>query len=419
LKDRFGLRRTISDRGAIVRFACWVCWASLGGAAAAHADGTWTPYAAADIEHDTNIFDLPRSGPAPVGSNGPTYGDVFLEGRAGLEGTYQLDQQKFFGTAEFRHFAYRNFTELDHNENLFDGGLKWKLSRVVDGSVEYRHEQRMVQFNQLQANATDLVIETENLARASLNINVAPEWRLETRAIDRTLDSPRTDIPGLSLHEDSIRQGLRYLGVSNLSAGVEAEYLEGKYEHDPSAIDPNYHQTSLYLAANYVLTGLTNFSGSIGYTRRDDPINQGQSGINSAVTGAFNYQHSFTGKTSFNVLLNRAFSTYVTTGGDEIDTSAAVWVNYQATYKILLRGGYSYTHSSFPQTPIGATFFDRVDRFQTANVEMTYQILHWLSIRPYARYQTRGSNDPMFSFNGSIFGLELLARKFGPPPLNP
>lgn len=410
MKDRFGLRHTISDRGAIVRFACWLCWAASGGAAAAHADGTWTPYAAADIEHDTNIFDLPRSGPTPVGSNGPTYGDTFLEGRAGLEGTYQLDQQKFFGTAEFRHFAYRNFTELDHNEELLDGGLKWKLNRVVDGSVEYRHEQRMVQFYEL-SQTTTLILETENLAKASINLNVSPEWRLETHATDRDLDSPRNDIPGLSLHEESIREGVRYLGVANLSAGLDAEYLEGKYEHDPTAVTPNYHQTSLSLAGTYILSGLTNFSGTAGYIRRVDPTNAGASGLN----GSLSYQHYLSGKTSINVQLSRLLSTYVTTGGNEIDSTAGMTVNYQATYKILIRGGYSYTHSSFPQTPIGTTTFDRVDRFQTGNVDLTYQILRWLSIRPYARYQTRGSNDPMYSFNGTTVGVELLARKYQPP----
>jgi Putative beta-barrel porin 2 len=410
LKDPFGLQHTISDRGAIGRFACWLCWASLGGAAAAHADGTWTPYAAADLEHDTNIFDLPRSGPAPVGNNGPTYGDTFLEGRAGLEGTYQLDQQKFFGTAEFRHFAYRNFTELDHNENLFDGGLKWKLSRVVDGSVEYRHEQRMVQYYEL-SQTTDLILETENLAKASINLNVSPEWRLETHATDRDLDSPRNDVPGLSLHEESIREGVRYLGVAYLSAGLDAEYLQGRYEHDPTALTPDYHQTSLALAATYILSGLTNFTGTAGYTRRVDPTNAGASGV----TGSLSYQHYLSGKTSINVQLSRLLSTYVTTGGNEIDSTAGVMVNYQATYKILIRGGYSYTRSTFPETPIGTTFIDRVDRFQTGNVELTYQILHWLSIRPYARYQTRGSNDPMFSFNGTTVGVELLARNYQPP----
>ena len=247
-------------------------------------------------------------------------------------------------------------------------------------------------------------------ATASVNVNVTPEWRVESTAKDRKLESPRIDVPGLSLHEDSIREGLKYRGVANLSAGLEAEYLSGKYSNDSIALNPDYHQISAAFTATYAASGLTNFTGNLGYTRRSDPTNSGLSGI----TGSLGYQRRLTGKTSINVKLNRALNSYVTTGGNEIDTSAAVGLDWQATYKIQVRAGYSFTESKFPQTPNGGLLIDRVDHFQTANVEMTYQVLHWLSIRPYARYQTRHSNEPTFSFNGNIVGVELLARPLRP-----
>ncbi len=248
----------------------WACAASVGNGTLALADGVLTPYAAEQIEHNTNIFDLAPGAAMPLGKHGPTLGDTFFEERAGVEGTYQLDQQKFFGTAEFRHFNYDNFTVLNHNEELFDGGLNWKLTHAVDGSIEYRHEQRMVQFQDLEP-VTSLVLETENTAKAAFNVTVMPEWRLTTKLEDHMLDSPRVDVPGLSLHEDSILEGLRYLGVANLSAGLDAEYLRGKYDHDAFALDPDYHQTSVWLAATYVVSGLTNFNGTLGYSQRSDP----------------------------------------------------------------------------------------------------------------------------------------------------
>jgi len=375
----------------------------------AKAGGVLTPYAALDIEHNTNIFDLPKSGGAPVGKNGPTFADTFFNTRGGVEGTYLLDEQAFFGTAEFRHFNYDNFTALNHNEELFDGGLKWKLLRTVDGLLEYRHEQRSVQFQDLAA-STQLTLETENNVTASVNVNVTPEWRLESLARNHVLNSPRTDIPGLSVHEDSLREGLKYLGVANLAAGVELEYLAGKYNHDPLALNPNYHQITVAGAATYVVSGLTNFTGNLGYSRRTDPSNTGLSGL----TGSLGYRRSVTAKTSVNLQLSRALNTYVTTGGNEVDTSAAATVNYQATYKILVRAGYSYTDSKFPGTPNGAGTIDRADHLQFASLDLTYQVLHWLSIRPYARYQARHSNAEGFTFDGNVIGVELLAKQFRP-----
>ena len=387
----------------------WAGTAGLG--VGAKAGGVLTPYAAEDIEHNTNIFDLPKSGGAPIGKNGTTFADTFFDTRAGIEGTYLLDEQKFFGTAEFRHFNYDNFTDLNHNEELFDGGLKWKLMRTVDGLLEYRHEQRMVQFQDLAA-STQLILETENNVSASVNVNITPEWRLESLGKDHVLNSPRNDVPGLSLHEDSIREGLKYLGVANLAAGVEVEYLDGKYNHDPLALNSNYHQITVAAAATYVVSGLTNFTGNLGYSRRSDPTNGGLSGV----TGSLGYRRNLTAKTSVNVQLNRALNSYVTTGGNEIDTSAAATVNYQATYKILVRAGYSYTDSKFPGAPNGngAATIDRADHLQFATLDLTYQVLHWLSIRPYARYQARHSNVEGFTFDGSIIGVELLAKQFRP-----
>ena len=376
---------------------------------AAVADGILTPYAAEDIEHNTNIFYLPASDPTPVGKHGPTFGDTFFEERAGADGAYFIDQQKFFGTAEFRRFDYNNFSFLSHNEELFDGGLKWRLNRAFDGQIEYKHEQRMVQFQALDQ-TTQLILETENTGSALFNIYVTPNWRLETTAKDHALDSPRANVPGLSLHEDSVREGLKYLGVSNLTAGVEAEYLEGKYNHDPLALNPDYHQISASLAGTYEISGLTHFVGNLGFTRRADPTTSGLSGL----TGMLGYEHSVTPKTTINIQVNRALATYLTTGGNEIDTTAAALVNWQATYKILVKAGYSYTDSNFPEAPnvIGST--DRVDHFQTASLELSYQVLHWLSIRPYARYQTRHSTQYIYSFNGNIVGVELLVKRTRP-----
>ena len=386
-------------------------WAAgtAGLAVAAKAGGVLTPYAAEDIEHNSNIFDLPKSGGTPVGRNGSTFADTFFDTRGGVEGTYLIDEQKFFGTAEFRHFSYDNFTALNHNEELFDGGLQWKLARIVDGLFEYRHEQRSVQFQDLAA-STQLTLETENNVTASANVNVTPEWRLESLARNHVLNSPRIDVPGLSVHEDSLREGLKYLGVANLTAGGELEYLTGKYNHDPLALDPNYHQITAAVAATYVISGLTNFTGNMGYSRRTDPSNAGLSGL----TGSLVYRRSLTAKTSVNVQVSRALNTYLTTGGNEIDTSAGATVNYQATYKILIRAGYSYTDSKFPGTPNGVATIDRADHLQFATLDLSYQVLHWLSIRPYARYQARHSNLETFSFDGNVIGVELLVKQFRP-----
>jgi Putative beta-barrel porin 2 len=260
-------------------------------------------------------------------------------------------------------------------------------------------------------------LETENIATASANVLVTPEWLWENLGKDRVLDSPRPLALDLNLHEDSILEGVRYLGVSNLSAGFEITYLTGRFTHDPIYLQPDYHQTSFDVAADYAVSRLSSFNGTLGYTRRSDSVGDDLSGL----TGSLGYKRNLTGKTTFTAKISRAVNSYISTEGSEVDTSAALTLNYQLTYKTSFNAGYSWMESKFPQyTPVnpftdapipGApTDEDRVDHIQYASLEANYLATRWLSLRAYGRYQTRHSNQEVNTYNVTIYGIELLAK---------
>jgi len=374
------------------------------------------PYGALDYEHNSNLFYLPSYFPEPIGKNGASFSDQSLEIRGGLTAAYDLGAQVFHAIVEVRRFEYDNFDYLDHYENLVDVGWDWKLGSIVSGELDYRHEKRMVQFQEL-IDSESLYLETENIATASANVLVTPEWLWENLGKDRVLDSPRPLALDLNLHEDSILEGVRYLGVSNLSAGFEITYLTGRFTHDPIYLQPDYHQTSFDLAADYAVSRLSSFNGTLGYTRRSDSLGDDLSGV----TGSLGYKRNLTGRTSFTAKISRAVNSYVTTEGSEVDTSAALTVNYQLTYKTSFNAGYSWMESKFPQyTPVnpftdapipGApTDEDRVDHIQYASLEANYLATRWLSLRAYGRYQTRHSNQEVNTYNVTIYGIELLAK---------
>jgi hypothetical protein len=392
---------------------------AAGSMPASWASGEITPYAAENIDHNSNIFALQGNAVGAAGTNANSVGATSYLTRAGADGTYKLDQQEFFGTLEARHIIYGGVSDLNHNEYLFAGGLRYKLGPAVDGIVQYTDERRMVQFTDV-VDSTALIVETDKMATASFNVNITPDWRIESQFRDHVLDSPRAEVAALSLKEDSLHEGFRYIGVTNLSAGIDAEYLTGKYRDDPLALSPTYHQSSEYVAANYKISGLTNFSGALGYTSRSDPTNTQNTGSTSGVTGNITYNHQVSGKTSFNLGLSRNLATYLTTGGNEVDTTASIGGVFKATFKTTFTASYNFTNSKFAQTPIPGqpgTVLDveRTDHYQTANFQVTYQMLHWLSVRPYVTYQKRNSNIPFNQFNSTSVGIELIARP--PVPL--
>jgi hypothetical protein len=377
----------------------------------AHGQSTVIPYAAEEVEHNSNVFYLPSNGPVPQGNGGPTFSDDWLRSLAGLDATYLWDRQKFFATAEVRRFDYDHFSYLDHTEWLVHAGMDWQLTNLLDGVIDYRHERSAVPFQDL-VDSTQLFLQTEDVASASINVHVTPEWRLETQAKYHELDSPRPQALDLSLHEWSFGESARYLGVAHLSAGLDLKYLKGEYQHDPSVATPPYHQNTAELAAEYDVGGTTRFNGAVGYTRRSQ-----FGGDVSGITGAIGYERQITGRTSIDLELNRAVNSYITTAGSEVDSSASLTVAWRATYKITVNAGYTWTENNYPQTPqlagvpLPAVDANRVDHVQLAAIEVDYQILHWLSVRPYARYQTRHSNLEDFQYNATSYGIEFRARQ--------
>jgi len=91
----------------------------------------------------------------------------------------------------------------------------------------------------------------------------------------------------------------------------------------------------------------------------------------------------------------------------EVDTSAAVSVNWQATYKLTTSLGYMFTYRQFPgqgNNPLGS---DRTDAQQHINLGLSYYPLRWLVITPYANVQARVSNYIGAVYSQTVFGVTL------------
>jgi hypothetical protein len=393
----------------IGRWSCTVVLAALF-PAAAWAQLHAMPYADIAYQYNSNVFALPSSAPEPIGDHGPTFSDQYLEERAGVDALYDWSLQEFYANVEGRHFGYEQLSTLSHDEYLLHGGMKWQLGHLFDGVLDYRRERSMVSF--LDFTATQLYLQVQSVTTASANFQFTPDWRLQSQGVINDLDSPRPGYPSLSLTEDSIHEGLRYVGVASLSAGIDAIFLNGHFNGEEFILTPRYDQTTIEAAAKYVATGLSSFDGALGYTRRTQENGAPISGISSLLA----YQRDLTGLTSINIKLSRAFNTYLTYEGAEIDTGVALGATWKATSTIAVAPGYQWTYSTFPGAdlaglaPVGV---ERVDHYQLATLSVKYQPRDWLSLRLYGQYETRSSDVVIDSFNRTLFGLEFEVRMSG------
>jgi hypothetical protein len=371
----------------------------------------FTPYVDGAYEHDSNLFAISSSAPEPIGRNGPTLSDTLWKVRGGFDSAYDWGLQEFFAIAEFRRFTYDQFSQLTHDEYMVHAGWNWKVASLLDGVLDYQRERSMVSFltiNAEQLSAEEqLFLQVQSIATASINVQMTPEWRLQSQG---KLNEENTQLPGepdLTLREESVHEGLRYVGFANLSAGLDGEYLRGNFTGGAFIVTPGYRQSTAEFAADYVLSGLSSFHGAIGYTDRV----MERAGSVSGLTGLATYQRDLTCKTSITLKLSRAINTYITAASPEVDTGAEADVTWNATTKIKVQAGYQYLHSSFSATDLaGVLTASRVDRLQTPTFSVSYQPTNWLLLRPYAQYQTRTSTIGLFTFHGTVYGVELEGR---------
>ena len=386
--------------------------------------------AAGDVryEYNTNVFDLQQGFPTPFTPVGVTnssdikYSDSYIAYGGKFDASYLLSQQQFYATVLGTEYHYDRFTELDHSEYTFDGGWDWKVGRLWDGVLDVTRIRSMVSFWNVVG--TSLVLQTEQRETAKASVQATPDWRAEFTGLTRKVDQPQTLAPDLSLTETSGQAAVKYTGTAGVTAGVSGTYLKGSFSNvGPLVVAPSYTQTSGALTATDVVTGLSTFRGQIGYSRRSS-----DSGINniSGATGELDYQRALTGKTSVEVDLTRQINAYLTNDASEIDSVAALTATWQATYRIGVVLGYTFTYRQLPHQ--GTTLVDGVivgngtqqmEYLNMPSLTVTYAPVPWLILKPYVNYQTRSSQNFVGgNFDATVVGLQFtlqLQRGVIPP----
>lgn len=374
----------------------------------AHAQFMGKSAATMQFESNSNVFNLNTGVPLPTGSDSRR-GDTFLGYGARFDLEYQLGRQQFFASAGTTEFNYQRHTDLNHNDYRLEAGLKWKLAELLDGKVDVTRTHSMVPFYDLSGTA--LSLETQQREEAVIGLKVTPEWRVEGDAYTSKLDEPIRESPNLTLTENSGRVTLNYSGLSRFTGGIYAGYLSGSYGGTNAngiyvnginfVANPDYRQYAGGFATTYKSPRAT-LEGQLGYTKRTSATGSDDT---SGVTGLFSLKEQLTYKTNIRFEVSRAIQSYLLNSGSEIDSTIGVTAEWQATHKLAVTLGYTYTYRDYPgqgNDPVGS---ERVDIQSAAHLTLDYRPQRWISIRPYANLLWRISNFIGGEFNSNIFGL--------------
>jgi hypothetical protein len=371
----------------------------------AAADFYVDPYVAAQETYDSNVFSLSRA-LAEEFRGSPRRADSIFEALAGADASYRFGLQRIYAGVEGHRFDYRQFNELDHDEFLVKAGLNWNAQNLVDGIVEAHQVRRMASF--INRRSTELTLERERAGEATLNLNISPQWRLETGGKYYELNSPLTssdptqqDFPDFTLRESTGTAAIKYTTEAKLSVGVAGSYGEGRFSGIPDA--PRFNTTTGDLTLGYKVTDIDELATELGYTRLE-----GGGLTVTGFSGDVTYKRDLSALTSIKLEGFRRMDGYLAGADVVVDTGAGGEIAWQPTLKIRLEGGYTFTHAKFQRL---STFSNepggRVDEVHLSQVTLGYQIFDWLGMRIFGGYRDRRSNVVNERFNEAYVGGQL------------
>ena len=384
----------------------------------ARADVDLSPYSTTTLEHNSNVFGRPSNDPPLATAGYYAFGDTIERALAGTVGDFAWEDDKLTLTVEGRHDNYDRFTMLNHNEYRIDGKFEWHWTSLLDGTVSYQQTKSMAPL--IDTLAEQLSLNREKTAAVLIHINLAPQWRLDLNPKAHQLDAPLPPLyPDFHVRDGGGSATLNYLGISKLTAGVRMEYDGGTYYDITDAT--HYHQTSEELTVDYAQSGFSTFSADVGYTQRTSVLTgqmvasavtpaaalAGGAGSTDGVAGSLSYRRNISNQTSFSLRAFRTIQSYVAGANSEVETGGDISLNWNPDVKFAVSLDYSQSHQAILGTLEIVGFSNWADRVRHAALGVKYFAFPWLTVRPYASYDTRGSNFQLANYSANVVGVDF------------
>jgi len=333
----------------------------LAGAAAAQTS-PWYIGASQTVTHESNLYRLTDSAavPAGVSKSDTLYSTALL---AGLD--LPVSRQRLYGTASLRASRFKDNDVLDNDGYSLRAGIDWATVNRLSGNVDLSANRSLARFN----SDTEIGLLTRKNIQDSQRLATTVRLGVVTQyTAEASLEHQRTDFSAVEYDSRENRRttgtlGLRWRpGGSNLF-GAGLRHTEGEYPRFGTLpgggfLADKYTRSGLDLIANVEVGGASRIDTrlTLGRTRYDVADQRDTSGVtgfvawiwrpgaklqlDTRVTRDIGQDSYFSG----NPFLDGAVDTSRTT------TSLRLRADYEATAKIRLNGGLSFSRRDLVRT---------------------------------------------------------------------
>ncbi|MEO8038759.1 MAG: XrtB/PEP-CTERM-associated polysaccharide biosynthesis outer membrane protein EpsL [Betaproteobacteria bacterium] len=368
------------------------------------------PNVGATYTYVSNLFYLDDSIPTqnlPFLKDGQK-NDQILGLRAGLDADIQVSRQVFRLRSSATDNRYATYDNLDYVSYNVRGAWDWMVGPDWDGDVGISQAQVLGSFADINFNVRN-VRKTQELFASGM-YRLTPDWKLRAAMRRLTLDNSAAAFTSTDREDMFYELGSRYYskGRDNY-LGLNLRVIDGTFPNREvvpgvSTIDNSYRQYTLEGVMDWRYSGLSQISGSLGWTNRlHDQLPERDF---SGVTGRLSGLYSPSGTLGFNAAVFREIggfddvtSSYILTQGVQFGP------NYIYSDKLTFQASYSYRNRKFLGDPgfVLTSLPVRVDDVQSLSASAIWSPRRNVQVNATLSYDTRTSNRQFREYHVTTF----------------
>ncbi len=360
-------------------------------------------------QYDSNVL---RVEPGPVltavSPSGET-SDRVLNAVATANLQYKLDRQRLYVMGDATRQWYKRFNQLNHDEYSATGGLDWTGADWIDGTFSVHQDHRMVPEAARLVPSLSLDFQTDQNASAGLNVNVAPQWRMESKFDWIKQDSPSITAP-FYLNERDYTVAGKYLGLGQVAMGLQLQYQDGVFTGP--IVPPNtvvtlamlplpqgtsqFHQYNEDLTVDYTVNQMSKLTSKLGASQRRVPGSPNAAA--NGFTGELQYKRTVSALTKVTLGVFRRLQTFPSFSDYVTESGASAQLDWQPTLKLYTSVLAQYIDDSYHGS-------DRSDKLALLDAGVNYQWFEHFSLKPGFHFEDRKSSTT-YSYIDRIYSLE-------------
>jgi hypothetical protein len=400
-------------------FLISVTVASLAIITPVQAEVRFVPHVTGNYEYNSNIFLLSDESNAQVGADGvKSLSDRYWNYGGGINVVGGWGATKLEINTDIKHYSYDHFSQLNRNDKLLGLALDWVATSSVSGITTARYDELLTPFSELDASAlsSSATISAVTFSEIDRNVDTTVNYKMNSlwqfsvgggygRRTIPLREATTSGSVSYDLEQVSRKAGVRYGGTDKLRLGATIDVNDGRYSSDVTAPDFSIRRYEAQL--DYVFSERTSFNATLGRSKYIQP------GLDtSSNTGSMSFTQALTAKTSYYVRYDRAYAAYPLTGGSQLGSTTSAGASWQALRKLSLSASYGVTKADVSDGLLGPGVFSTAhkDKLRYTSVTLNYDMLSWLTVTPYYRYQKRTSNDVRYEFDNKVYGASVTLR---------